>query len=58
MKTRKDELQDLFIAVRKHLLNCGHDIQEAETGASKFVNDAEKMGTSIEDIRKMRDIFL
>lgn len=46
MKTRKDELQDLFIAVRKHLLNCGNDIQEAETG------------TSIEDIRKMRDIFL
>lgn len=58
MKTRKDELQDLFIAVRKHLLNCGNDIQEAEKGASKFVNDAEKMGTSIEDIRKMRDIFL
>ena len=24
MKTRKDELQDLFIAVRKHLLNCGN----------------------------------
>lgn len=58
MKTRKDELQDLFMAVKRHLLLTGRNISTSEMIASKFVKDAEKCDTSIEDIRKMRDIFL
>lgn len=58
MKTRNDELQDLFLAVKKHLLNCGCSLLTSMRIASKFVEDAEKQNTSIEDIRAMRDVFL
>lgn len=58
MKTRNDELQDLFFAVKKHLLNCGRNLSTSMMIASKVVEDAEKQNTSIEDIRAMRDVFL
>lgn len=58
MKTRNDELQDLFLAVKKHLLNCGRNLSTSMMIASKVVEDAEKQNTSIEDIRAMRDVFL
>ena len=53
---RQQALEDLFLAVRKHLLNCGRNVSTAELVATKVVNDAEK--SKIEDIRKMRDVFL
>lgn len=58
MKTRKDELQDLFTAVKRHLLLTGRTISTSEMIASKLVKEAEKCNTSIEDIRKVRDVFL
>lgn len=46
MKTRNDELQDLFFAVKKHLLSCGRNLSTS------------MMIASIEDIQAMRDVFL
>ena len=56
--TRKQALEDLFFAVKKHLLNCGRNLSTSMMIASKVVEDAEKQNTSIEDIRAMRDVFL
>lgn len=58
MKTRKDELQDLFLAVKKHLLSCGRNLSTSMFIATKFVEDVEKNKTTIKDIQAMRDIFL
>lgn len=58
MKTRKDELQDLFMAVKRHMLLTGRTIFTSEMIANKLVKEAGKCNTSIEDIRKMRDVFL
>lgn len=58
MKTRNDELQDLFFAVKKHLLSCGRNLSTSMMIASKVVEDAEKQNASIEDIQAMRDVFL
>lgn len=58
MKTRKDELQDLFTAVKRHLLLTGRTISTSEMIATKLVKEAEKCNTSIEDIRKIRNMFL
>lgn len=58
MKTRKDELQDLFMSVKRHLLLTGRTISTSEMIATKLVKEAEKCDTSIEDIRKIRDMFL
>nr|DAR62699.1 MAG TPA: hypothetical protein [Caudoviricetes sp.] len=58
MKTRKDELQDLFLAVKKHLLGCGRNLSTSIFIATKVVNEAEKNKTTIKDIQVMRDIFL
>lgn len=58
MKTRKDELQDLFLAVKKHLLGCGRNLSTSIFVATKFIEDVEKNKTTIKDIQAMRDIFL
>nr|DAU50013.1 MAG TPA: FRUCTOSE-LIKE PHOSPHOTRANSFERASE ENZYME IIB COMPONENT, EIIB(fruc), alpha/beta, phosphoryl group [Caudoviricetes sp.] len=58
MKTRNDELQDLFFAVKKHLLSCGRNLSTSLMVATKVIEDVEKHNTSIEDIRAMRDVFL
>lgn len=55
---RQQALEDLFFAVRKHLLNCGRNVSTAEFVASKVVNDSEKLGQSIEDIKSMRNVFI
>ena len=55
---RQQALEDLFFAVRNHLLNCGRNVSTAEFVASKFVNDSEKLGQSIEDIKSMRNVFI
>lgn len=56
--TRKQALEDLFFAVKKHLLKCGRNLSTSMMIASKVVEDAEKQNASIEDIRAMRDVFL
>lgn len=58
MKTRKDELQDLFMSVKRHLLLTGRTISTSEMIATKLVKEAEKCNASIEDICKIRDMFL
>lgn len=58
MKTRKDELQDLFLAVKKYLLGCGRNLSTSIFIATKFIEDVEKNKTTIKDIQAMRDIFL
>lgn len=58
MKTRKDELQDLFLAVKRHLLGCGRNLSTSIFIATKFIEDVEKNKTTIKDIQAMRDIFL
>ena len=58
MKTRKDELQDLFLAVKKHLLGCGRNLSTSMFIATKVVEDVEKNKITIKDIQAMRDIFL
>lgn len=50
MKTRKDELQDLFLAVKKHLLGCGRNLSTSIFIATKFIEDVEKNKTTIKDI--------
>lgn len=54
---RQQALEDLFFAVKRHLVNSGRNVSTATMVATKVVNDAEKLGQSIEDIKKMRDIF-
>ena len=56
--TKQQALEDLFFAVRKHLLDCGRTYSTAEMVSAKVVNDAIKTNASIEDIKKMRDVFL
>ena len=58
MKTRNDELQDLFYAIKKYLLKNGRSQQSAMTVAMNVVYKVEKKNLSIEDIRSLRDIFV
>lgn len=58
MKTRKDELQDLFLAIKKYLLSCGRNLSTSIFVATEIVKEAEKHKTTIKDIQAMRDIFL
>lgn len=55
---RQQALEDLFLAARKHLLNCGRTTGVANMVASKVWDDAVKANLSIEDIKSMRDVFL
>lgn len=56
--TRKQAIEDLFFAVKKHLLNSGRTLSTSMMIATKVVEDAEKQNASIEDIKAMRDVFL
>ncbi len=56
--TKQQALEDLFLAVRKHLLDCGRTTGIANMVASKVWDDAVKSDLEVEDIRKMRDVFL
>lgn len=58
MKTRNDELQDLFFAVKEHLLSRGRNLSTSLMVATEVIEDVEKHNTSIENIRAIRDIFL
>ena len=58
MKTRKDELQDLFLAVKKYLLGFGRNLSTSIFIATKLVEEVEENKTTIKDIQAMRNIFL
>lgn len=54
--TKQTALEDLFIAVKKHLLASGRNLSTAIMVADKVVAEAQE--ASIEDIKKLRDVFL
>lgn len=54
--TKQTALEDLFLSVKKHLLESGRNLSTAIMVADKVV--AEAQDASIEDIKKMRDVFL
>lgn len=54
--TKQTALEDLFLAVKKHLLASGRNLSTAIMVADKVVAEAQK--ASIEDIKKLRDVFL
>lgn len=58
MKTRKDYLEDLFLAVRRHLMKrVSEDTARwMATNITVRVEQNEKM--TIEDIKKLRDEFI
>lgn len=55
---RQQALEDLFFAVKKHLLDRGRNLSTSIMIATKVVEDAEKLNADIEDINVMRDVFL
>lgn len=56
--TRKQLLEDLFLAAKKYLLSCGRNISTSEMVATKLVNEVIKRNTSDKDIKRLRDIFI
>ena len=54
--TKQQVLEDLFFAVKKHLLASGRNLTTAIMVADKVVTEAQE--ASVEDIKKMRDVFL
>lgn len=54
--TKQTALEDLFFAVKKHLLASGRNLTTAIMVADKVVAEAQE--ASVEDIVKMRDVFL
>lgn len=53
---RQQALEDLFLAVRKHLINCGRNVSTAMMVADKVVTEAQE--ASVEDIIKLRNVFI
>lgn len=53
---KQTALEDLFLAVRKHLLKKGRNANTANTVAIKVVTDVQN--AYIDDIKKMRNVFL
>ena len=54
--TKQTALEDLFFAVKKHLLASGRNLSTAIMVADKVVAEAQE--ASVEDIKKIRDVFL
>ena len=54
--TKQTALEDLFYAVKRHLLQCGRNVSTAMMIADKVVCEAQD--ASVEDIIKMRNVFL
>lgn len=57
MKTRKDELQDLYYAIKQYMLKNGRPLETAMTIAAVAVGKVEQKKITIKDIRAMRDVF-
>ena len=58
MKTRNDELQDLFYAIKRYLVKNGRTQQSAITVATNVLYKVEKKQLSIDEIRSLREVFL
>lgn len=59
MKTRKDELQDLYYAIKQDLLKRGRKLETAMSVATNMVCRVEQdKNMTIKDIRAIRDTFL
>lgn len=57
--TRRQALEDLFLAVRKYLINKGRSEQAAHIVATKMWNKvADNNEMTIKDINRIRDIFI
>ena len=54
--TKKQALEDLFFAVKRHLLQSGRNVSTACMVADKVVSEAQE--ASIEDIIKLRNVFI
>lgn len=57
--TRRQALEDLFLAVRKYLINEGRSEQGAHIVATKMWNKvADNNEMTVKDINRIRDIFI
>lgn len=54
--TKQQALEDLFFAVKKHLLASGRNLSTAIMVADKVIAEAQE--ASVEDIKKLREVFL
>ena len=55
---RQQALEDLFLSIRKYLINEGRNEETATMVAYKAVRKAQELKVKIKDIKKMRDVFL
>lgn len=53
---KQQALEDLFFAVKRHLVNSGRNVSTAMMVADKVVTEAQE--ASIEDIVKLRNVFI
>lgn len=57
--TRRQALEDLFLSVKRYLINEGRSEQTAHIVATKMWNKvADNNKMTIKDIKRIRDIFL
>lgn len=57
--TRRQALENLFLAVRKYLINKGRSEQTAHIVATKMWNKvADNNEMTVKDINRIRDIFI
>lgn len=57
--TRRQALEDLFIAVKKDLLNKGVSEKAAfEVSKQVWNKAADNKDLTVEDIKRLRDVFL
>ncbi len=54
----RNELEDLYFAVKRYLVNEGREESIAKIVATKFVDEAIKKDLTKEDVIKLRDEFL
>lgn len=56
--TKTQALEDLFLAIRRYLINEGRTPEVAKVVATNAVNKAIELNVTIKDIKKMRDVFI
>lgn len=54
----RNELEDLYFAVKRYLINEGREESIAKIVATKFVDEAIKKDLTKEEIIKLRNEFL
>lgn len=56
--TRQQMIEDFYFAVKRYLVNEGRSEEIAADVATKAVAQIQKLNVSIEDIKRMRDVFI